>query len=311
MFALNGKSDGYGRSGSMRDASGAMGAAFILPRFLRKPFRFAVRLFQGNVNIPRHAGTVGMLGFLGATGFYGMVAGGHTPEVVKATASTLGFAIEDVKVVGNNETSDIDILGQLDLDGETSLVGLSAEEARQSIDKLPWVASAEVRKVYPGTVLVSLHEREAFAIWQNDKDLALIDAAGDTIVPFRPGRYNALPLVVGEGAEKKVKGFVDEIAAYPGLAGKVRAYIRVGDRRWDLLLDNGVRIMLPETDPLKALAQVEKLDQQKHLLSRDIAAVDLRLEDRVTVQLTASGMEQRQKFLADRKKELSRTGKRV
>ena len=295
----------------MRDASGAMGAAFVLPRFLRKPFRFAVRLFQGNVNIPRHAGAVGMLGFLGATGLYGMAVGGHTSEVVKATASALGFAIEDVRVVGNNETSDIDILGQLNLDGETSLVGLSAEEARQSIDKLPWVESAEVRKVYPGTVLVSLHERKAFAIWQNDKELSLIDDAGDIIVPFRAGRYNNLPLVVGEGAENKVKGFVDEIAAYPGLAGKVRAYIRVGDRRWDLLLDNGVRIMLPESDPLKALAQVEKLDQEQHLLSRDIAAIDLRLEDRVTVQLTASGMKQREKFLAERKKELSRMGKRV
>lgn len=292
----------------MRDASGA---AFVLPRFLRKPFRFAVRLFQGNINVPRYAGTIGMLGFLGATGVYGMVLGGHSENMVKATASTLGFAIEEVKVVGNNETSDIDILGQLELDGETSLVGLSAEAARQAIAKLPWVESAEVRKVYPGTLLVSLEERKAFAVWQNGQELSLIDSAGDTIVPFRPGRYNALPLVVGAGAEKRVKGFVDEVAAYPALAGKVRAYIRVADRRWDILLENGVRIMLPENDPMKALAEVEKMDSEKHLLSRDIAAVDMRLDDRVTVQLTASGMEQRQKFLADRKKELARTGKRV
>jgi len=292
----------------MRDASGA---AFVLPRFLRKPFRFAVRLFQGNINVPRYAGTIGMLGFLGATGVYGMVLGGHSENMVKATASTLGFAIEDVKVVGNNETSDIDILGQLELDGETSLVGLSAEAARQAIAKLPWVESAEVRKVYPGTLLVSLEERKAFAVWQNGQELSLIDSAGDTIVPFRPGRYNALPLVVGEGAEKRVKGFVDEVAAYPALAGKVRAYIRVADRRWDILLENGVRIMLPESDPMKALAEVEKMDSEKNLLSRDIAAVDMRLDDRVTVQLTASGMEQREKFLADRKKELARTGKRV
>ncbi|MDR6430586.1 cell division protein FtsQ [Brucella pseudogrignonensis] len=292
----------------MRDASGA---AFVLPRFLRKPFRFAVRLFQGNINVPRYAGTIGMLGFLGATGVYGMVLGGHSENMVKATASTLGFAIEDVKVVGNNETSDIDILGQLELDGETSLVGLSAEAARQAIAKLPWVESAEVRKVYPGTLLVSLEERKAFAVWQNGQELSLIDSAGDTIVPFRPGRYNALPLVVGEGAEKRVKGFVDEVAAYPALAGKVRAYIRVADRRWDILLENGVRIMLPENDPMKALAEVEKMDSEKHLLSRDIAAVDMRLDDRVTVQLTASGMEQREKFLVDRKKELARTGKRV
>ncbi|OYR12756.1 POTRA domain, FtsQ-type family protein [Brucella rhizosphaerae] len=292
----------------MRDASGA---AFVLPRFLRKPFRFAVRMFQGNINVPRYAGTIGMLGFLGATGIYGMVLGGHSENMVKATASTFGFAIEDVKVVGNSETSDIDILGQLELDGETSLVGLSAEQARQAIAKLPWVESAEVRKVYPGTLLVSLEERKAFAVWQNGQELSLIDSAGDTIVPFRPGRYNALPLVVGEGAEKRVKGFVDEVAAYPGLAGKARAYIRVADRRWDILLENGVRIMLPEDEPMKALAEVERLDNENHLLSRDIASVDLRLDDRVTVQLTASGMEQRQKFLAERKKELSRTGKRV
>ena len=310
MFALNGKNDGYRRSGAMRDAS-AMNVAFVLPRFLRKPFRFAVRLFQGNVSIPRHAGTIGMLGFLGATGLYGMVVGNHSQDVVKATASTLGFAIEDVKVVGNHETSDIDILGQLNLDGETSLVGLSAEEARASIAQLPWVQSAEVRKVYPGTVQVALHERQAFAIWQNDKELSLIDAEGDTIVPFRAGRYNTLPLVVGDGAEKVVKGFVDEVANYPALAGKVRAYIRVADRRWDLLLDNGVRVMLPADDPLKALAQIQKLDEEKHLLTRDIMAVDLRLDDRVTVQLTASGMEQRQKFLAERRRELARTGKRV
>ncbi|MCY1382646.1 Cell division protein FtsQ [compost metagenome] len=116
---------------------------------------------------------------------------------------------------------------------------------------------------------------------------------------------------MGEGAEKRVKGFVDEVAAYPGLAGKVRAYIRVADRRWDILLENGVRIMLPEDEPMKALAEVERLDSENQLLSRDIASVDLRLDDRVTVQLTASGMEQRQKFLAERKKELSRTGKRV
>lgn len=292
----------------MRDASGA---AFVLPRFLRKPFRFAVRMFQGNINVPRYAGTIGMLSFLGATGIYGMVLGGHSENMVKATASTFGFAIENVKVVGNSETSDIDILGQLELDGETSLIGLSAESARQAIAKLPWVESAEVRKVYPGTLLVSLEERKAFAVWQNGQELSLIDSAGDTIVPFRPGRYNALPLVVGEGAEKRVKGFVDEVAAYPALASKVRAYIRVADRRWDLLLENGVRIMLPEDEPMKALAEIERLDGEKHLLSRDIASVDMRLDDRVTVQLTASGMEQRQKFLADRKKELARTGKRV
>lgn len=311
MFALNGKSGGYERTGAVRDASGATNAAFVLPRFLRKPFRFVVRLFEGGVAIPRYVGTVAMLGFFSATGLYGMVVGGHTQDAVKTMASTFGLAIEDVRVVGNHETSDIDILGQLGLDGETSLVGLSAESARSSISQLPWVESAEVRKIYPNTLQIALNERQAFAIWQNGSELSLIDANGDTIVPFRAGRYDALPLVVGNGAEKRVKDFVAEVSNYPTVAGKVRAYIRVADRRWDLLLDNGVRVMLPENEPVAALALLDKIERKDHLFSRDILAVDLRLEDRVTVQLTESGMKQRQEFLAERKKELARTGKRV
>lgn len=292
----------------MRDASGA---ALVLPRYLRKPFRFAVRLLHGNVHIPRFAGTIGMLGFLGATGIYGMVIGGHSQDMVKATASTLGFAIENVKVVGNHQTSDIDILGQLGLDGETSLIGMSAESARKMIAELPWVETAEVRKVYPGTLLISLKEREAFAVWQHEKELALIDAAGDVIVPFRPGHFDALPLVVGEGAAKRVKGFVEEVAAYPSLAERARAYIRVSDRRWDILLENGVRIMLPEQEPMRALGEIYRLDREKNLLSRDIASVDMRIEGQLTVQLTESGMEQRKNFLTERKKTLALMGKRV
>ncbi|GGA97351.1 cell division protein FtsQ [Brucella endophytica] len=309
MPALNGRAYSADRAAATRQASAAQGA-FVLPRFLRKPFRLAMRLIEGNVTVPRHFGTLGALGFLGLTGLYGMQLGGHTPEVVKATTSTLGFAIEKVDVAGNRETSEIDVLGALALDGETSLIGMSAEEARAAIARLPWVETVDVRKVYPGTVNVSIAERKAFAIWQRDKDLALIDDAGMPIVSFS-GRHADLPLVVGEGAGSTAKDFVAKVASYPHLAGKVRAYIRIADRRWDLMLENGVRVMLPEHGAEATLAALEKLDQEKGLLSRDILAVDMRIEDRVSVRLTPAAMERREQVLKDRDKELARARKRV
>ncbi|RCS25465.1 cell division protein FtsQ/DivIB [Phyllobacterium salinisoli] len=310
MFALKDRTSGARGAAAMRHASVPAHGTFVLPKFLRKPFRLAVRLFEGSVTIPRHFGTVGALGFLGLAGLYGMVLGGHSPEVVKATTSTFGFAIEKVDVSGNRETSDIDVLGQLALDGETSLIGLSAEEARAAIAQLPWVQSVDVRKVYPGTVHVSMRERTAFAIWQRDKDLSLIDSAGAAIVPFS-GRHADLPLIVGNGAGPVAKDFVAQVAAFPHLADKVRAYIRVGDRRWDLLLENGVRVMLPEVDAQTRLAAIEKLDQENRLLSRDILAVDLRIEDRVSVRLTPDAMERREQALKERDKQLARARKRV
>jgi cell division protein FtsQ len=310
VLALKKKAKAHYNATSVHYASGGQGAAFVLPKFLRKPFRFIARLFRGRVHIPRFAGSIGLVGLFAATGAYGVVAGGHSEEVVKVTTSTLGFAIERVEVVGNSETSDIDVLGQLNLDGSTSLMGLNVERAREEISQLPWVESAEVRKIYPGTVLVSLEERKAHAIWQNEDSLSLIDADGKEIVPYRSGRYAQLPLVVGDGAESRVNSFIADVSAYPEIASKVRAYIRVADRRWDLLLDNGVRVLLPEFEPQVALAQVEKLDRDQHLLSRDIVSLDMRLKDRVTVLLTETGVAAREKVLKERQ-QAARAGKRA
>ncbi len=75
----------------------------------------------------------------------------------------LGFAVDQVRVSGNKETSEIDILERLDLDGWTSLVGFDAEAARARITGLPWVKVAAVRKIYPDALEVRIEEREPFA----------------------------------------------------------------------------------------------------------------------------------------------------
>lgn len=285
--------------------------AFVLPRFLRKPFRVFIRLFQGRVKLPRYIGWVGALGFYASVAVYGVIIGGYSHDIIKSTASASGFAIENIRVTGNTETSEIDILGPLGLDGFTSLVGLDANAARLNVLELPWVESAEIRKIYPNTIQVTLNEREAYAVWQSDEGLALIDAQGDKIVPYRAGRHAQLPLIVGRGAEVEGKDFIAQVASYPQLADKVRAYVRVADRRWDLLLDNGVRVMLPETDVAAALVKVNQMDQIKQILSRDIASLDMRLDDRMTVRLTERGMQEREKVLKERQKAMSRAGKRA
>jgi cell division protein FtsQ len=52
------------------------------------------------------------------------------------------------------------------------------------------------------------------------------------------------------------------------------------------MLKNGIDIRLPETDTAVALDTLVKFDQDKKLLTRDLAAIDLRLPDRITVQLS-------------------------
>ena len=191
---------------------------------------------------------------------------------------------------------------QLDLDGWTSLIGFDAEQARQRIAELPWVKVASVRKIYPDTIEVRIDERKPFAVWQRGSQLAIVDRAGGVIVPFSGGRHSVLPLVIGYGAAKDAAGFVDKIEKFPELASRVKGFIRVAERRWDLRLENDITIKLPEVGADQAIAEVLKMDREEGLLSRDIASVDLRLDDRLVIGLTPEAVVRRTAALAEQAK---------
>ncbi|MDO1584492.1 cell division protein FtsQ/DivIB [Rhizobium oryzicola] len=297
--AARGRSADYPVSGDDR---------MILPRPLRRVFRFCVSLATGRINIPRHTGTVSVFAFFGAVGLYGMSLGGHAQDFAQATTSAAGFAIESVRVSGNNETSEIDILQLLGLDGTTSLLSLDVDAARRKLSGLPWVEYAEVRKVYPKTIEVMLKERSAFGIWQHGSELSLIEKDGSIIAPLRDNKFASLPLFVGRDAEKYAATFEAELSKWPDIKNRVRAYVRVAGRRWDLHLDNGVVLKLPEFDIERAMAVLAKYEAEQGVLQRDIAAIDLRLADRTTIRLTPGAADRRAQALAARTKALAKAG---
>lgn len=302
MFALRSEHDG--ESGPMRSGpAGVLPFAgnFVLPRFLRRPVRFLGRLCDGEYEPPRRFGITAVAVFLSASALYGVWVGGQFPALAQSVTSRFGFAIDQIRVSGNVETSEIDILDRLELDGWTSLIGFNAESARERIASLPWVETVAVRKVYPDEIEVKIDERAAFAIWQHGSELSIVQRDGRVILPFVAGRHSSLPLVVGGGAANGAD-FVEKVSRYPELARQVKGYVRVAGRRWNLRLENGITIKLPEDGEDAALAEVVRLDRERGLLSRDVAAVDLRLADRLVVRLTPEAMEKRTAMLAERAK---------
>jgi cell division protein FtsQ len=89
----------------------------------------------------------------------------------------------------------------------------------------------------------------------------------------------------------------------------VKAFVRVAGRRWDLKLDNGVIVKLPEHNMERAMADLSAFDRDQKMLERDIVAVDLRLEDRTTVQLTPDAAARREKLVSARAKEIKKEEK--
>jgi len=269
----------------------------VLPRWLRRPARLFARLGTGDFVPPRFTTSFVTALLFVATGAYGTYLDGQMPEVAQAVTARTGFAVDQVRVVGHRETSEIDILEKLDLTGWTSLIGFDVDAARDRVASLPWVEVASVRKVYPETLEIRITEREPFAIWQHGSELSIIGRKGNVIVPYTGGRHAALPLVVGAGAAERAADFVAEMRKYPDLSSRVKGYVLVSDRRWDLRLDNGITVKLPEAGIDGAIATLLKTDRESGLFNRQVSAIDMRFGDRMVLQLTPEAMESRQAAL--------------
>lgn len=275
------------------------GRGLVLPRFLRRPIR---ALSRAEWRVPQHAGLKGLVVLFGGTAIAGILYGGHAEAVLSAVTASSGLGIDNVRISGQSETSEVDVLNRLDLGPYPSLLTFDVDAARSRVESLPWVADATIRKLYPDTLEVAIGERTPFAIWQRGTTLSLVDHEGRLIADSVDDRYAQLPMVVGDGAGPRAAEFTQMMAGFPTINTRLKAGVLVAERRWNVVLGNGVEILLPEAQPAAALAQLVALDEAKGLLDRDIAAVDMRLADRIVVKLSERAALAREEMLKERDK---------
>jgi cell division protein FtsQ len=261
-----------------------------------------------HVRLPRATGTILFTLIMLATGAYGVMRGGFGPAMVAqfedlrdSAANALGFRIATIALAGNRQVTREEILAIAGVTGRSSLVFLDVDRARERLKTNPWIADATVLKLYPGELKVTVSERKPFALWQKDGRVVVIAADGTVLEPYVAHRFTVLPLVVGTGAAARAKEFLALIERFPDIRTRLRALVLIAERRWNLRLDSGIDVRLPEAGVEKALATLVALDRGQKLLSRDILAVDLRLPDHVTVRLSDEAAAARAETLTPKK----------
>jgi cell division protein FtsQ len=258
--------------------------------------------------LPNRTGvTLTVLMLLGSAGL-GIVKGGHLDNLLaalsdtrNAMANSAGFRITMVAINGRKQLSQDEVLAIGGVNGRSSLLFLDAATVRDKLKANPWISDATVLKFYPGQLQIDIVERSAFALWQQDGRLSVISEDGAVLEPFVARRFVSLPLVVGKGADSKARDFLALLDRYPQVRSVTKAAVFVGERRWNLRLKDGLDIRLPENDVGNALATLSKLDRDDKLFSRDIVAVDMRLPDRFTVQLSDDAAKARDDLFKDKK----------
>lgn len=202
------------------------------------------------------------------------------------------FMVNLMAVDGAGTSVASDIREIVPIDFPVSSFDLNLEEIRQTIVGLDPVKEASVR-IKPGGILqIDVIERIPAIVWRTREAIEVLDETG-AHVGFIAARaeYPDLPLIAGEGADDHVAEAQRLFAAAKPLGDRLRGLVRVGERRWDVVLDRDQRVLLPVDRPVQALERVIELSEVDDMLERDVTVIDMRLSHRPTLRMSQDAVQ--------------------
>lgn len=220
------------------------------------------------------------------------IAGGIT-EIRTQFQNRPEFMVGLVSVVGASpELADV-VRAKLDLKLPQSSFDIDLAAARARIQELDAIARADLIVRSGGVLEVAITEREPALLWRTADGIEMLDATGHRVASLaaRSDRPD-LPLIAGDAADSATPEALALLAAAKPISSRVRGLVRVGERRWDVVLDRNQRILLPEAKPIAAIERLIALHQAGDLLGRDILTVDLRTEHRPVLRLAPYALNQ-------------------
>jgi cell division protein FtsQ len=217
---------------------------------------------------------------------------GKGAELVRQVQERPEFMVNLMAVEGASPEVDAAVRTALPVHFPVSSFDLDLEAMRAALAEIDAVASADLR-IRPGGILeVKVVERVPAVLWRGPNGLFLLDAEGHRVaaVDSRLDRPD-LPLLAGEGAERAVPEALRLIEAAAPVAARLRGLVRMGERRWDVVLDRGQRILLPAEGAVEALERVMALAEAEAMLERDVTVIDMRFGQRPTLRLSPAALE--------------------
>jgi cell division protein FtsQ len=222
----------------------------------------------------------------------GIFAGGYVSDTyfdLRARAligfSAAGFNVEDIILEGNERTGAESVFAALGIEIGDSIFAADPAAIRSNLVELPWVTDAIVTRRYPDFISIRLIEKRPFALWQVGSSTVMVERTGKVIEGVAPDFSQRFLLLIGPGAAELAAPILDLLDQQRAVRARLLGVERISERRWDLILDRGIRVRLPELGWEEQLAELEGLIVDQGLLERDLEIIDLRFPDSYIFQL--------------------------
>jgi cell division protein FtsQ len=248
-------------------------------------------------------GFAASMGFLALTMVYATMLNGSIqslPQAARDAANELavnaGLSISRIVIHGRKHTPEAEVYAALAAQGQSMLI-FDTRAAMVRLQQVGWIKTAELQRLWPSTLVVRIVERQPVALWQDGAVLKAVDAEGVMLGPVQPDAFPHQIRVAGDGAAAAAQELTGALEPYKEIKALISQAERISGRRWDLVLEGGARVKLPESGLSEALAQLGQLIDSQRLPLAELAVLDLRAPSQMALHLKTNAKDVRQKVL--------------
>jgi len=147
---------------------------------------------------------------------------------------------------------------------------------RHELEQMPWIASAQVRRIWPDQLLVRLEEHLPIARWGDE---ALLNNQGKAFAPKQQANYQHLPQLYGpKRAQQKVMQQYQMLSQMLRPLGFSVARLELRERgSWFLSTGQGIELLLGRDHLVEKMRRFTAIyDKALKAQQTNIARIDLR-----------------------------------
>ena len=175
----------------------------------------------------------------------------------------MGISVKEILVYGDHMVNPEDVVRVVDR--KKSIIMLPLKKLGNLVKlQNPWIKEVAINRVlYSGTLNIRIYEHEAFANWCHHGVNSIIDDTGYVIVNSEE-RFDNLVSIYGDDAIEDM-GFIRNILKTGEvLSTMVSSLSLIDGKRWDVNFSSGLRVKLPEFDPMYAWEGLVQMHNEYH-----------------------------------------------
>ena len=192
------------------------------------------------------------------------------------------FKIKNIIILNNYLIKKEKIKEKLSYIYDKNIFFIKRSDLEKPLKQLDFLESIEVKKKYPGTLIIKIFETKPIAIFFKNKQKHLLDSSSNLIKFINNSQFIGLPNIFGEEANHNFVFFLKQLKEnnFPTNEVKNFYYFKIG--RWDLQLFNEKIIKLPYSNVELAIKKSVTLLDRKDFENYKI--IDLRVRDKIIVE---------------------------